>query len=371
MKASINLGKISGIPVKLHITLLIIIGFISWSIGTNLYLIAESFGLQTTGIPTGYQTYIIGIIIAIGLFASVFIHEMAHSLIAQDMGIKVTEISLWIFGGMSNMEKIPEDPNSEIKMSFIGPLSSLVLGAIFFGLIQLPLSNTLLFIFGYLAIINIFLGIFNLIPAFPMDGGRILRALLAKNRSHDSATQIAADVGKILAIGMGIFGLFSNPFFILIAFFVYSGATQESRSSSIKHALGDTKVKDVMDKNVKRIDHNMSLNDFMELILNQKQSGFLVMKNKELVGTLSLSDLQRIRKTKIKDLKVSDIMNQEYETIKPEETLNNAWNQMMTKKQTCFPVQKEEKIVGVLTNQDIANSYNKLKNIKEYKGDEI
>ncbi|MFW6144721.1 MAG: site-2 protease family protein, partial [Candidatus Natronoplasma sp.] len=177
MKTSIGLGKIYGIPVKLHFTLIFIVALIAWSVGSNVYLIAEMLGIQDPDIALGLQSYLLGVVIAVGLFLSVFVHEMAHSIVSIKNGFPVKEISLWLFGGVSKMDEIPSDPDLEIKISAVGPLSSLgiALAALAGGLFAV--NDLVVFTLLYLSFINFFLAGFNMIPAFPMDGGRILRAL--------------------------------------------------------------------------------------------------------------------------------------------------------------------------------------------------
>lgn len=220
MRTSFKIGRIYDIPVRLHFTLIFIVALIAWSVGSNVYLIAEMLGVPDPGLPMGWQSYMLGVLIAVGLFISVFIHEMAHSVVSIKSGFPVDEISLWLFGGVSKMDEMPTDPSTEIKISAVGPLSSMAIGATALVTGTLLTNDLLVFIFFYLSFINFFLAGFNLIPAFPMDGGRILRAFLAKRYSYVKATKSAAKIGKIFAVIFGIVGFFINIFLILIAFFI-------------------------------------------------------------------------------------------------------------------------------------------------------
>ncbi|MFP4001829.1 MAG: site-2 protease family protein, partial [Thermoplasmata archaeon] len=192
MKMSFKIGRIYGVPIRLHFTLIFIIAFIAWSVGSRVLLLAETLGLPPPDIEIGLQSYLLGVVVAVGLFVSVLIHELAHSILSIKSGFNVDEISLWLFGGVSKMEDIPKDPNLEIKISAVGPLSSIALGVLTFIGGTLAVNDILVFTLLYLSFINFFLAGFNLIPAFPMDGGRILRALLAKRYSYVKATTTAA-----------------------------------------------------------------------------------------------------------------------------------------------------------------------------------
>ena len=293
MKTSIKIGEVSKIPVRLHITLLLVIGFIAWSIGSQVFQIAELVGVDPATISKGIQSYLIGIIIAVGLFFSVFLHEMAHSLVARSIGIKIEEITLWIFGGVSNMEEIPHEPNLEIKISIVGPLTSLGIGVLFYVLGLFPFNGALVFIFRYLGIINFILAGFNLLPAFPMDGGRVLRAILAKKYSYVSATKRAADLGKAFAVGLGILGIFANPFLIIIALFVFIGASQESQTVMVREVLLEGNVKEIMTKEVKTVPPDMNVNDFLDFVFNVQHTGFPVVDNGEILGIMTMEDARK------------------------------------------------------------------------------
>ncbi|MDD5420055.1 MAG: site-2 protease family protein, partial [Methanomicrobiaceae archaeon] len=213
MEASLQIGKIAGIPVRLHFTFLLVIPLFAWIIGSQIELttelIAALFGLpiDLTLITAGWMPYILGTVVALGLFFGVFIHEMAHSLLAKSKGIKINSITLLILGGISSMEETIPDPKVELPMALAGPLTSLGVGLISVAFAYAsalvpnePLAGVLIFVWGYLGVLNILLFGFNLLPAFPMDGGRVLRAWLAKRMPLHRARRIAADVGRAFAV---------------------------------------------------------------------------------------------------------------------------------------------------------------------------
>ncbi|NLA38908.1 MAG: peptidase M50, partial [Methanomicrobiales archaeon] len=190
MEASLEIGNLAGIPVKLHWSFLLVIPLFAWIIGSQIELttglIATLFGvpIDQTLIVANFTPYILGTVVALGLFAGVFVHEMAHSLFAKAKGIKIHSITLLILGGVSQMEETMPDPKVELPMALAGPLMSLLVGVVcgvlvyvFEAVVPDPaIGGVLVFVFGYLSLLNVLLFGFNLIPAFPMDGGRVLRA---------------------------------------------------------------------------------------------------------------------------------------------------------------------------------------------------
>ena len=211
MKFALKIGSVMGIPIRLHITFLLILPIFAYIFAINPY----PYGFQ--GVEPAATKYALSTLTAILLFASILLHELAHSYLALRYGVKIESITLFLFGGVSSMEEMPRDPGQEAKMAFAGPLTSLIIGAVcifVYGNIIAPntaLSENPVFLtIWILGAMNIVLGIFNLLPAFPMDGGRVLRAFYAKRMSYVKATQSAAAVGKFFAILMAIFGLLSE-----------------------------------------------------------------------------------------------------------------------------------------------------------------
>ncbi|MBN2110858.1 MAG: site-2 protease family protein [Methanosarcinaceae archaeon] len=230
MENSYQIARILDIPIKIHISFLLVLPFFAWMFAIQ----PEPFGFA--GIESAFIKYILSLMTAILLFVSVLIHELAHSYFSLRYGGSISEITLYLIGGVSAMEGELRDPSNEAKMAFVGPFSSIIIGIfllllnyVFSPAISLSDGNPfflMIFILGY---INIILGLFNLIPAFPMDGGRILRAFLAQRMGFVEATEKAAFIGKILAFAMGLFGLFTSFWLILIAFFIYMGASGEEQ----------------------------------------------------------------------------------------------------------------------------------------------
>ncbi|MDD1705538.1 MAG: site-2 protease family protein, partial [Methanoregulaceae archaeon] len=281
MNGSLKIGTFYGIPIQLHWTFLIIIPLFAWIIGSQILLTTKLIGdifrvpIDTSLIAAGYMPYILGTVIALGLFGGVLIHELAHSILAKNKGIKINSITLLIFGGISSMEEETPDPKVELPMAAIGPLTSLAVGIVCIAIMYLaagaaaanpPVAGVFVFMFGYLGLLNVFLFGFNLLPAFPMDGGRVLRAFLARSMPLNRATRIAADVGKVFAVLFGILGIFLlNPILILIAFFIYIGASQESTAMKYNFLLKDVTVSDIMAGNVRTISPDLPVRDVIDL----------------------------------------------------------------------------------------------------------
>ncbi len=366
MRMSFQMGKIYGIPIKIHFTLIFIVLLIAWSVGSHLYLIAELIGLSDLDISTGLYSYLLGIFVAIGLFISILIHELAHSIVSIKNGFEVEDISLWIFGGVSKIEEMPTDPNLEIKISAVGPLSSLGLALLLFLGGSFVVEDSLIFLFYYLSFLNFFLAGFNLIPAFPMDGGRILRALLSKRYSYIKATKTASTIGKAFAIIFALVGLFLNVFLILIAFFIYMAASQESKRVVVEHALEGVQIKNIMTKEVKTIDQDTTLDGFIEKVTTNQHTGFPVVKNDKIVGIITFGDVKKVPAKDTYTKTVKDVMETDIVCLSPEDSASEAWKSMIKNDIGRFPILEDGELVGIVTRSDIIHSFEIQKEIQEY-----
>ncbi|MFO7792965.1 MAG: site-2 protease family protein [Candidatus Saliniplasma sp.] len=371
MKTSIKIGRLYGIPIRLHFTLIFIVAFIAWSVGANVFLIADMLGIQDPNVAPGLESYLLGVVVAIGLFVSVFIHEMAHSIVSIKSGFEVDEISLWLFGGVSKMDEMPTDPNLEIKISAVGPLASIAIGFLTFAGGMFLTGSIVVFVLFYLSFINFFLAGFNLIPAFPMDGGRILRAILAKKYSYVKATKTAAGVGKVFAVIFGIVGLFVNIFLILIAFFIYMAASQESQNVLVKHMLSKISVGDVMTKDVKTVDPDTSLEEFLKMVTTHQHTGFPVVSNDRIIGIITLKDAKKVSEEEIYMKRVKDVMETDIVCLGPNDDASKAWDMMLKRGFGRFPVLDNDELVGIITRSDIMQSFQIQSELETLGRDEI
>lgn len=364
---SVKIGEIYGVPIRLHFTLVFIVALVAFSVGYRLDLLAEVLGLSDLEISVGLQSYLIGVVVAVGLFVSVLIHELAHSIVSIKSGFDVDEISLWIFGGVSKIEEMPTDPNLEIKISAVGPLSSLALAGILFIGGSVSTGDSLIFVLYYLSFLNLFLAGFNLIPAFPMDGGRILRAIMAKRYSYIKATKTASTVGKIFAILFGVIGFFVNIFLILIAFFIYMAASQESQRVVIEHALSKLKIKNIMTKDVTTIDENTTIDEFLNMVTSYQHTGFPVVSKRGIVGIITLTDAKNVPEKDIYTTQVKDVMETDIVCLSPDDDANRAWKIMTQEGFGRFPVLDNDELIGIVTRSDIMHSFEIQKKVETYK----
>lgn len=363
MKGSIKLFSVKGIEINVHFTFLLIL---IWA--------AYYWGVQAGQGMTGA---LFGVVVTILLFACVTLHELAHSLIAMRYGVTVREITLLPIGGLAQMEEIPAKPAQELKVSLAGPLTNIAI-AILLILICLPLGlrSTMgvaeLFqvlgtvswrgLVAYLVSANLILGVFNLIPAFPMDGGRVLRAFLAMRMDYARATAIAVSIGQGLAVLLGLWGFMGGGFtLIFIAIFVYLGAGQEGRMVEVKSVLEDMQVRQAMSRPVQTLTPTDTVNEVVELILQGLQADFPVLEDDRLVGMLTEGDVLAALHKEGADVSVGQVMRRRFAVARPEETLVEVQGRMSAARLRSVPVVERDRVVGLLTAQDINEAYRLLK----------
>jgi Zn-dependent protease len=360
MSASIKIGRIFGIPIYLHLTFLLILPLFVLLFSapdSNKVLGFElSFGALDT---QPWVRYVFGTIGAVLFFVAILVHELAHSYLAQRYGVKIKGITLMIFGGVSSMEEMPRKPGQEWRMAFAGPLSSLAIGVGSY-LVMLVLEvfqpgsvllEGMIILVGLMAFYNIVLAGFNLIPAFPMDGGRLLRAYFATRMSYLEATRRAARIGRYFAIAMGVFGIFYNFFFILIALFVYIGATEEEQSTTITESLHGVQVRNLMSQQVQVVNPEMPVPQLHDLMLRTGYMGFPVV-DQALVGIVTLSDTHKVSKDAYAHARVRDIMTKSVVTVPPEMDAAKALYLMSERRLGRLVVTEGSQIVGIVTRKD-------------------
>jgi Zn-dependent protease/CBS domain-containing protein len=368
MDGSFRIGRLFGIPILIHYTFLIVIPLFAWIIGSQISLTVDMLReiyqvpIDITVVTAGFMPYVLGTIVALGLFFGVLVHELAHSLVARSKGIAINNITLMIFGGIATMEEGVPDPKAELPMALVGPIASLFFGIVCSLLVYAVPSMTadpgtagvLIFIFGYLGVLNIILCAFNLIPAFPMDGGRVLRAFLAKRMPLHRATQIAADIGKGFAILFGIIGLFAfSPFLILIALFIYIGANMESSAVRYSHLLQDVTVGSMMSTQVTTVPPTLPLAQVISMMYASKHLGFPVIDRDTLVGMVTLADVNRTSSIDREAMQVRDIMTRDPITLPPTAPVIDALKIMSARNIGRIPIVADGKIVGIVTRTDI------------------
>ena len=245
----IFLFRLAGIPVHLDLSFLLVLPLWALYIGRNLPHYFALLGLpQDPRLLQGPYPFLLGLLAATGLFLSVLLHEVGHALAARRYGVATRRITLWLLGGVAQMERIPREPMKELVIALAGPLVSLLLFLLFR---TLPWeAGALGFLGRYLALVNLGLALFNLLPALPLDGGRVYRALLALRKPYLQATRQAVALSQALAWALGLFGLLVlNPLLVLIAFFVYMASRADAEATLLAQALEGLKVKDLMTPN--------------------------------------------------------------------------------------------------------------------------
>lgn len=360
MGQSIKLFSVRGIDIRMHITFPLIL---IWA--------ALQFGLISRG---GWEGAIFGVLATLLLFVVVVLHELGHSLAAQYYDIEVKQIVLLPIGGVAQLTHIPEKPIQEFVIAIAGPAVNFGL-AILFGLIailagvnlsigQLPSMlfsldrMSLLALFGYVFSSNLLLGVFNLIPAFPMDGGRVLRALLATRMAYPRATVAAVAVGQVLAVLMGIFGFIQGNFFwILIALFIYSGAGQERQMVLARNILGGLTVDQAFSRGAESVSPQSPLKDAVDLTLNTFQSDFPVCDGQQLVGLLTHARLVEALNRHGPDIAIGDVMQRGIEPVTPGDEVLVAQQRLAELRVEALPVVRGDEFLGLITNRDISEIY--------------
>jgi len=365
-KSSFQIGKISDIPIKLHISFIIALPFIAWAVSTNIEMLSKIMNIPYQNMIL--SDYILGLLITLFLFTSVALHELGHSFVARSKGQQINSITLMLLGGIAEIKEMTENPDDELKISLIGPMVSLAIGLTFILIAQL-ISSILIadlrFLILYLGQLNVFLAIFNLLPAFPNDGGRVLRALIAKRKDFLQATKIAVMVSKIIVFLFGVIGfLYGNFILILIAFFIYMRANQEFQYSMIKDTLSDLRVKDLMSNDVSYISSNLTVKELLDMMLQKSHSGYPVIDDGKLIGCVTMEDIRNIKTDNHQEIYVNDIMSTDIKKISPDQDVNKALQILLEEDIGRLFVMENDKLVGIITRTDIFNAF-KIKQVEK------
>jgi Zn-dependent protease/predicted transcriptional regulator len=360
---SLKLGRILGIPVRIHYTLWLVFLLIAWSLASG-YMPRQYPGLDVV------TYWAIGVASALLLFVSVLVHELAHSYIAKKNGLPITRITLFFFGGVSEIGEEPKNPRLEVRMAAAGPLTSFVIAGIFAGLWYLNLTVSgwlgLTATFQYAALINAMLGAFNLVPAFPLDGGRVLRGALW-NRSGNllKATSLASRIGEAFAYAMMLGGflaiflgdLFNGIWFLFLGWFLRSGAEASKNQTVVSEALAGLSVGDVMTHELNTVAPDMIVQRLVsEYFLVHTHGGYPVVQNGRLLGIVTLQCVRALPRDQWNNKTVGDIMVscERAVTIQPEAAALDAMAKMARQKVGRLLVTgKEGQLQGILTNGDL------------------
>jgi Zn-dependent protease/predicted transcriptional regulator len=303
------------------------------------------------------------VLLVLAVFVCVVLHELGHALAAKKFKINTTSITLLPIGGLAQMEQIPEKPKEELIIAFAGPAVNLVIVALLYPIADISsfaavdeldskveAGNFL----AVLMVVNIWLAIFNLIPAFPMDGGRVFRALLSFKLGHVRATQIAASVGQVLGICFIFFGFFYNPFLTFIGIFIYLGAGSESVYTQTKSMLQGFTVKDVVMHEVPVIDKNASLEEAVYQLLNSQNKNFVVTDAGKPVGTLNRDQIIKALQERNDNILVDQIKDDALAYFPAEAPLDKVWREMQKQKQHVVLVADNGRLEGIVDDENLA-----------------
>ncbi len=344
MKWSLKIGSAWGIPIELHITFILLM--------VTVFILTY---------PVLYYFVLI-----LFLFVFVVVHELSHSLVARHYKIRVRKIVLYPIGGVMEIEEIPENPRIEWRMAIAGPLSSLLIGVIFLGINQVTPIVSADSLYGSftldLGILNIFLGAFNLIPAFPMDGGRVFRALLAERMKFSDATRYAALIGRAFGIVMVFLGFF-DYWLIIIGIFIYIGASEEAESTVVSTTMAGVRVKDVMYPEAAVVKPEATVAEALEVMFRARYHDILIEKDGVFRGIVTWNEVMKVKPEQRSELRVEQ-MSAKLVSVFSDESILEAYKLMTREKIDLIPVVDKaapSKVIGVVTSESVSYAIEKSK----------
>jgi Zn-dependent protease/CBS domain-containing protein len=364
---SYTITNIWGIPIRVNTSLLIFLPILAWLIGSGqqieLYagLIGglTGVGFDLAVLRAGSMPWLVGLLAAVGLFVSVTIHELGHSWVAIRYGLEIESITLWILGGLAALKTFPKEWNREFWIAIAGPVTSLLVAGVCYGAaVVAPISLQVpRFVLGWLAITNVVLAGFNLLPAFPMDGGRILRALLARTRPYGVATRIAARVGVVFAFLFAIVAVLNFQIvLLLLAFFIYGAATTESKAVLLDELFEGLTVSDIMTREPATVTVSTTVDDFgSQMLRNRNPIHLVVDGDGDAVGIVTLDDLKTARRQDRDTDTVGEIMR-DVPRVDPDADAFDILGQLQGSGGLDAIVQRDGELFGVLTEADYAHA---------------
>jgi Zn-dependent protease len=349
VKWSWRIGRLAGIDIFVHMTFPLLL---VWA------------GMSYYGIRRDPTDVAVGLAFVGMLFGIVVLHELGHALMARRFGIGTSDITLLPIGGVARLIRMPEEPRQEFLVALAGPAVNVALAALL-GAVALvsdiPLRGGINILGGHplrnLFWVNIGLALFNMVPAFPMDGGRVLRSLLAMRLGHPRATRIAATVGQFLALVLGGLGLMGNPVLVLIAVFVWMGAKGEAAALSTGAGQSDVPVRIVMITDFQRLEPNASLGVAAHTALRGVQTDFPVSEHGRLVGLLTADRLVRGMRTVGPSGRVEQVMIRDVVTADSGEPIESAFARLQASRERCMPVLTAGVLVGLLTREHLSTFF--------------
>lgn len=350
MKWSFSIGRYFGIDLRVHATFLLLLAFLT--------------GVQW--LQTGSAAAALGgLAFILALFVCVVLHEYGHALAARRFGVGTRDITLLPIGGVARLERMPESPRQELWIALAGPAVNVVIaGLLAVGLaVSGQLGTALAFdpsggaFAARLLAVNLFLVGFNLLPAFPMDGGRVLRAILAMRLSHVRATRIAAQTGQAMAVVFGLLGLFGNPMLILIALFVWIGAAEEASAAEMKAALRGLAARDAMLTDFITLETRDTIGDAARLLLAGSQRDFPVMNGASVVGIVTHDRLFRALREADEGASIVEVVERGFDTASADEPLEDVLARRDPDRCGVVPVYAGARLVGLITADNVGELF--------------
>jgi Zn-dependent protease len=346
MRWSWKIAQIGDTEIRIHVTFVLIIGWI-----------AMAHWAQERSLPAAAA----GVAFILAIFGCVVLHELGHAMAARRYGIRTRDITLYPIGGVARLERMPEKPLEELAVAIAGPAVNVLIALSLCVVLATTAAYQPLPEMGIaqgsfiqrLLIVNLFLAGFNLLPAFPMDGGRVLRALLATRMDYAAATHAAATAGQAMALVFGFVGLFSNPFLLFIAFFVWIGAAQESAMVQMRRALGGIPVAQAMVTQFRSLSTTDTLKRAIDLILSGEQQDFPVLEGGNLVGVLTRGDMLKALAERGQDAPVPEVMQRHFQLAGPLEMLDAAFERLRECSCRTLPVVHRDQLVGLVTMDNV------------------
>jgi Zn-dependent protease len=372
IRSNLHLFRLWGIPVEVNMSWLLVLALMTWSFATGWYADVLPDGSKL-------ELWILGFLTSILLFVSILLHEFSHSVVASRNGLPIRKITLFLFGGVAQMDRDVDNPVLELKMASAGPAMTVVLAALFFGLSKLLTGHEHVFLLAKsLCRINLYVLVFNMVPGFPLDGGRILRAAIWKKTGNvQKATRIASRVGSVFAIILMVYGvvLFLNKEFIggiwciFIGYFLQQAAQSGYLLVTLRQTLGNLKVSDVMRSPVITVEAALSLRRLVDdYFLRYHYGSFPVLENGTLAGMVSLKDVKQVEMEDWERATIADIVDREITryALHPEYPAETLLHLIMKKGYGRLPViDGEGRVVGIVSRRDLMETIKMMAYLEE------
>jgi len=364
---SYTLTTIWGIPIRINVSLLIFLPILAWIIGSGTQIdtyagVVNGFApnqIDVSILTAGSTPWLIGAAAALGLFVSVGIHELGHAWAARRYGIGTESITLWLLGGIAALESMPREWNREFWIAIAGPITSVLTGVACYVLLVLtPASAPVAaFVLGWLVVTNVILAAFNLLPAFPMDGGRIFRSLLARTRSYESATRTAARFGTGFALLFAIVGVLNfAPMLILLSLFIYGAASSESRTVLLQGLLTGVTIRDIASLDLDPIDADASIAEFTDRMVRDRRTVYPVSDAGEVVGVVTLDSVRQTDSEDHDATRVRSILDTELPRVSVDADAFEAFVELSQSPARLALVERDGEVIGLLSQGDFTHA---------------